>query len=143
MGVTLGEGAQSSVWILDLERGTRRQIAEADSYGPIWSRDGTLVTYRSSRGGTDALYRKRADGTGSEERLVERRSPPYPTDWSPDGRTLLFEEAAPNGGFDVWVYSGSAPALFLAGTFDQLYPTFSPDGRFVAYQSGQPNDENV
>ena len=141
--VTLSEGAQSSVWILDLERGTRRLIAEADSYGPIWSRDGALVTYQSRRGGTNALVRKRADGTGSEERLVERRSTPYPSDWSPDGRTLLFEEAAPNGGFDVWVYFGGAPTLFLAGTFDQRHPTFSPDGRFVAYQSGQPNDENV
>jgi len=146
VGVTFAEGAdgaRSSVWILDLERGTRRLIAEADSFGPIWSRDGALVTYWSSRGGIDALFRKRADGTGSEERLVERRSTPYPTDWSPDGRTLLFEEAALHGGFGVWVYSGGASTLFLAGTFDQRYPTFSPDGGFVAYQSGQPNDENV
>ena len=48
-----------------------------------------------------------------------------------------------NGGFGVWVYSGGASTFFLAGTFDQRYPTFSPDGGFVAYQSGQPNDENV
>ena len=143
LGVTLSKGAQSSVWILDLERGTRRLIAEADSYGAVWSRGGAFVTYRASRAGGDALFRRRADGTGSEERLAERRSTPYPTDWSPDDRTLLFEEAALHGGFDVWAYSGGPPTLFLAGSFDQRSPTFSPDGRLVAYQSGQTSDENV
>ena len=45
VGVTLSEGGQSSVWIFDLERGTRRLIAEPDSYGPIWSRDGAFIIY--------------------------------------------------------------------------------------------------
>jgi Tol biopolymer transport system component len=143
VGVTLGQGAQSSVWIFDLARGTRRLLAEADSYGSVWSRDGTSLTYAARREGTRGLFRKRADGTGNEERLVVRRSVSYPSDWSPDNQSLLFEESSTRGGFDVWVYSGGATSLFLPGNFDHRYPTFSSDGRFLAYQSGDPNDENV
>jgi Tol biopolymer transport system component len=143
VGVTLGQAAQSSVWIFDLERGTRRLLAEADSYGSVWSGDGSSLTYAARRDGTQGLFRKRADGTGNEERLVVRHSASYPSDWSPDNQSLLFEESSTRGGFEVWVYSGGAPSLFLAGTFDQQYPMFSSDGRFLAYQSGEPNDENV
>jgi len=133
----LVEGTNLHLWILDLERGSRRLlVSEGQCSAPIFSRDGAFVTYHSRRGGTTALYRKRADGTGDEERLVERSSRwPSPEDWSPDGKSLLFTEYTSRGDRDIWVYSAGKVAPLIASPFDEGEARFSPDGRFVAFQA--------
>ena len=134
---TVVEGTKIQVWIFDLERGSKRLFAsEAKCSSPIFSRDGAFVTYASDRGGTDALYRKRADGTGDEEHLVGPRfGAPSPEDWSPDGKSLLFTEWTSRGDRDIWVYSGGKAAPLIASPFDEGEPRFSPDGRFVAFEA--------
>ena len=128
-------GTRRHVWILDLERGTRRLLgSEGNNRDPIWSRDGRFITYASNRGADIVLCRKRSDGTGAEERLVVRRSGfTAPEDWSPDGQSLLFTEYSSRGDADVWIYSGGAPVPFLASPFNDEMPRFSPDGKFVAF----------
>jgi len=135
--VVLVEGTKLQLWIFDLERGAKRLIAsEGGCSTPIFSRDGVFVTYASSRGGTEGLYRRRADGTGDEERLMERGvGAPSPEDWSPDGKTLLLTEWTNHGDRDIWVYSGGKAAPLVASPFDEGDPRFSPDGRFVAFQA--------
>jgi len=135
--VVLVEGTKLQLWIFDLERGAKRLIAsEGRCSTPIFSRDGVFVTYASSRGGTEGLYRRRADGTGGEERLIERGvGAPSPEDWSPDGKSLLFTEWTNHGDRDIWVYSGGKAAPLVASPFDEGDPRFSPDGRFVAFQA--------
>jgi len=135
--VVLVEGTKLQLWIFDLERGAKRLIAsEGRCSTPIFSRDGVFVTYASSRGGTEGLYRRRADGTGDEERLIERGvGAPSPEDWSPDGKSLLFTEWTNHGDRDIWVYSGGKAAPLVASPFDEGDPRFSPDGRFVAFQA--------
>jgi eukaryotic-like serine/threonine-protein kinase len=133
----LAEGTKVQVWIFDLERGVKRLlVSEGESRTPIWSRDGAFVTYVSSRGGTGALYRRRGDGTGDEERLLVRRSEsPSLDDWSPDGRSLLFTEYTSRGDTDIWVYSGGKAAPLMASPFNEAQARFSPDGRFVAFEA--------
>jgi dipeptidyl aminopeptidase/acylaminoacyl peptidase len=128
-------GTRRHVWILDLERGTKRLLgSEGDNREPMWSRDGRFITYASNRGADIVMYRKRADGTGAEERLFVRRSGyTSPEDWSPDGQSLLFTEYSSRGDADVWIYSGGAPMPFLAGPSNEDAPRFSPDGKFVAF----------
>jgi Tol biopolymer transport system component len=61
----------------------------------------------------------------------------YPTDWSPDGKNLVFSAYSPA---DLWILSLSEPretARVLGAPADQLHANFSPDGRFVAYSSNE------
>ena len=61
-----------------------------------------------------------------------------PMDWSPDGRFLLYQEVDPQTGWDLWALpmSGDRTRIAIANTsFEERGGQFSPDGRWVAYQS--------
>ena len=131
------ENAKYRVWIFDLQRGTKRPlVSDGESRTPIWSRDGAFITYISDRQGGSALCRTRADGTGTQE-LLNLRSGAYPspTDWSPDGRTLLFSEYTDRGDSDVWIYTEGKARPLLASPSSEQSATFSSDGRFIAYDA--------
>ncbi len=62
----------------------------------------------------------------------------FATDWSRDGRFLLYRTHAPSTGWDIWALSleGDQALIPIAQTeFDESNPQFSPDGHWVAYES--------
>ena len=67
----------------------------------MWSPDGRFLVFSSGRDGADNLYRKRADGSGDEERLTKSDIPMWANSWSRDGQSLVFAGMGPNGNFDV------------------------------------------
>jgi len=67
-------------------------------------------------------------------------------DWSPDGKWLLVSQFDPFTGEDIWILpvDGSRPAgVFIRGPRSQSNAHFSPDGRFVSYQSNELGDTEV
>ena len=131
----LVEGTKRRVWVRDLERGAQRLlVSEGDSFQPIWSRDGRFITYWSTPGNT-AVFRKRADGTGSAELLMRGRQSLRLEDWSPDGRSLLFSEYTNRGDTDVWIYSDGKAMPLLSSPSNEAEARFSPDGRFIAFDA--------
>src|SRR5208283_4001503 len=77
--------------------------------------------------------------TPAEELLYSDGLDKYPTSWSPDGKFLLYTaESGLKSGFDIWVFplaAGAKPFPLLQTSVDGLNGQFSPDGRWVAYQS--------
>ena len=73
--------------------------------------------YRSNSKRPYNLYRKAADGTGSEDLLYADGAPKVPTSWSPDGRFLLFYRIEPKTLRDIWVLPLGNPTkpLSVAG----------------------------
>ena len=62
------------------------------------------------------------------------------TDWSADGQFLLYLSLGPQTDADLWVLPSTGdrkPWVFLKTSFRELYGRFSPDGRWVAYQSNE------
>ena len=108
---------------------------------PIWSADGQRVTYQSDREGNLGIFWQRADGTGHVEQLTkpEPGTGHMPDSWSPDGQTLLFE-AVKGGRFSLWTLSLREGKTERFGTVDStgtgINAAFSPNGRWVAYNSG-------
>jgi Tol biopolymer transport system component len=140
--VELIEDTTSSVWIVDLERGSKRLLV-AGGGDPLFSRDGAFVTYRSVRRGEQVFSRRRTDGTGEEERLFVR---PFgystPLDWSPDGRSLLFRADSSRDDSDVWLYSDGKTSPLLASPFNEWTARFSPDGRFIVFDVAEAGGED-
>jgi eukaryotic-like serine/threonine-protein kinase len=134
-GTVAGGTNKAQVWIFDLERGRKRLLTDGDSRDAIWSRDGAFMTYRSNREGGEVLCQKRTDGTAIEDCPVHRQNYPVPEDWSPDGRSLVFSDYTSRGDTDIWVYSNGKTTPLIATPFSEAAATFSPDGRFIAFEA--------
>jgi eukaryotic-like serine/threonine-protein kinase len=138
-------GQNVDVWIYDVARGLPRRFtfSPARDRQAIWSPDGRTIVYQSNPKGAADLYRKAADGTGAEELLYARGAENVATSWSPDGKSLLFFTLDPKTQRDIWVLpleGGPAgapgkPIPWLVTPFNERFPKFSPDGRWVVYES--------
>ena len=133
------------IWIYELERGTlSRLTVEGTNRNPVWAREGTQVTFTSNRAGPFDLYWKPADGSGQSEALLTRANSQFPTSWSPDGRQLAFYEVNPTTARDIWVLAqDDDPSPFLRTSFNERSPTFSPDGRWLAYVSNESGRDEI
>ena len=128
------------LWLLDAARTSRFTFDAASDRNPIWAPDGGRIAFISSRKGQFDLYLKSASGTGTEELLVESAEVKVATDWSDDGRFLLFYRVDPQTDRDLWVLpmeGDRTPWVFLKTPFDERNASLSPDGRWVAYQSNE------
>jgi dipeptidyl aminopeptidase/acylaminoacyl peptidase len=139
---------ESSVWVLELAEGTSPRRLTLPGSGsnryPIWSPDGQWVAFQSDRDADTAMWRQRADGAGTAEKITrpEKGVAHIPDSWSPDGQTISFTVIKPKLA-EIWTYSlqtrqtavfATAPGAALGRS------VFSPDGRWVAYQAAaQPN----
>ena len=139
--VVIGDASRAAtdIWIYDLQHGARTRLTFDSSlnYSPIWSPDGRQIVYWSTRkNGFPQLYRKAADGEGSDELLLASDTTDHPDDWSPDGRFILYE---PNPTVaELWLLPVSGdrkPAVFLGGEGGTLpgEGTFSHDGKWLAF----------
>ncbi len=134
----------TDLWLFDFLRGatTRFTFDPANDAFPAWSPDGTRIAFGSGRDGLMNVYQKLSSGAGDEELLLKSGEGKYPTDWSPDGRFLLYTTQ----GGDVWLLPLSGdrkPVPFLQTPFFENWARFSPDGRWIAYQSNASGRQEV
>jgi serine/threonine-protein kinase len=133
------DGATQQVAIVDLERNTTRRITfEWDNASPLWTADGSRLIFRSNiGGGARKLYWQAADGGGPPELLSKRNRDEVPT--SVNGDRLLFEDLDPQTHTDIWMMSlrdrTSKPLVRTSS--DESAARFSPDRRWIVYQSNQ------
>ena len=128
----LGRDGSSSIWLFDSDTGTPRTLpTEGDSHSPVWSPDASKIAFAS---GND-IYLMPADGSGPAKPLWTSDYQKLPSSWSSNDE-LAFVELNPKNELDIWVYkNGNADPLVETPVDDHL-PSFSPDGRWIAYQSG-------
>jgi serine/threonine protein kinase/Tol biopolymer transport system component len=113
---------------------------------PIWSADGAYIVFTSNRKGHLDLYSKPANLAQAEEPLLQDNADKVPADSSRDGKFLLYVKNSAGSG-DFWVLpliGDRKPFLFLSSLgFAISNPRFSPDGRWVAYQSNATGSSQV
>ena len=139
-GAPLVQGNRD-IWLWDSRSATRTRLTfdAATDAQPIWSPDGRRIAFTSNRTGAYNLHVRPSDGSGTDARFGPPVNDKAPTDWSRDGRWVLYYEVHPTTGRDVWALDMEAtdrPPRAVANTpADELQASFSPDGRWLAYQT--------
>jgi Tol biopolymer transport system component len=151
VAVDVLDGKQLDIWIYEMDQRppSRLTLDPADDTKPVWTPDGRRVAFASRRADsvTFNLYWERTDGSGEIEPLATSRDSQYPDSWHPLGRFLAYQERATRTNFDIWIlpFDGTdestlkagKPTVFLNSPFDEREAMFSPDGRWLAYQSNE------
>ncbi len=145
LGIDIGE---NDIWVLDLARGVRTRLTFgpiANAY-PVWSPDGQWIAYSTVRNGQTSIYRKRADGSGAEEVLLNGPSggsvdSVRPSDWSADGKELIYMQQLEPPKAAVWALPLEGERKPRQVLERGAQARLSPDGRWLAYasiESGTP-----
>ncbi|HEX3230503.1 MAG TPA: hypothetical protein VHQ95_16110, partial [Pyrinomonadaceae bacterium] len=140
---------QNDVWVADVARGslTRLSYDAGEDEVPAWSPDGRTVAWASTRSNLiRGIFRRRADGSGSEELVWRVDKHCHVNDWSPDGRFLVLEIVDPNTSGDLWLLdlNGTPSAtVFLQTPFNERNSRISPDGHWLAYVSDESGRDEV
>jgi Tol biopolymer transport system component len=146
VAVSVGTG-ETDLWVHDMDRRTLARFTFDPAYDtyPVWSPDGGRIAFYSLRGGKRDLYIKAASGAGADEVLFQSPTSKIPTDWSRDGRNLVFSENDPKTKHDLWTLDMETrkATLFLRTEFNEQQGQFSPDGRWMAYVSDESKSFQV
>ena len=131
------------VWVVEVARAvpTRFTFGRNNDGMAVWSPNGNRIACFSRRREENAdTYVKSSDGGGEARPVVATELDEWPSDWSGDGKYLLCSINDPKSGFDIAYLKiddkGEREAVrFLHTEFAEKAARFSPDGRFVAYES--------
>jgi Tol biopolymer transport system component len=134
------------IWTIDTAGGEPSRFTTSqfpDQY-PLWSPDGSTLVFSSTRNGHFDLYQKSAMESNPESLLLALPAPQakVATDWSADGRFLLFHHRGFKTSFDIWalpVTEDKAPFPVIQGPTLAVERDgqFSPDGNWIAYESDE------
>ena len=139
--LTLAVNGNSEIYRMDLR--TRRETRLTDNpaidTSPSYSPDGSHIVFNSDRGGSQQIYTMDANG-GNVQRISFGQGRYGTPVWSPRGDLIAFTRI--NGGkFYVGVMKpdGSGERLLTEGYLVEG-PTWSPNGRVLAFFREQPSD---
>ena len=147
LAVEINDGKQLAVWVYEWahDRPSQLTLNPAQNQKPVWTPDGRRIVFWSNRDVQQNLYWQRADGTGDAQRLTNSQHPQSPASWHPGGKILAFQETRPQTGADLMVvaiegdeltgWKPGTPTSFLSTAAIEREPMFSPDGKWLAYQS--------
>jgi eukaryotic-like serine/threonine-protein kinase len=137
LAVSIGDPG-GSIWVYDLVRGarTRYTFGGAGDRSPVWSPDGGQIAFSRYEAGASNIFVIASNGAGTEKPLYVAEKVKLPTDWSPDGKYLLFTQTPV--GFGVWLLPLAGelkPQEFFSAQLNTPDAHFSPDGHWVVYTS--------
>ena len=113
-----------------------------------FSSDGRRIAFVSERDGDSEIYVMNADGS-NQTQLTCNTVDDFQPAWSPDGKTIAFmSNRGPQGDMEIFLLDATATScdqnhetqLTTNNTSFDGQPTFSPDGKTIAFVSNRAPD---
>ena len=148
VALTINDGRGARVSVYDPERDNMTLLTFDDGFysPPVWSPDQRNVVFGSMGVG---ILQVRVDGAGPPQPLLETTVLSVPASFASDLR-LAYLEAGEGVDIRTVAVEGDGnrltagePEPFLATPFDEAPSRFSPDGRWLAYQSNESGQDEV
>ena len=129
------------IYVMAADGSAERRLtehAERDEHA-AWSPDGTTIAFDSQRDGDVSIWLMDADGS-SKRKLTNGRYP----EWSPDGKTIAFTNFvdASDEIFTIGI-DGSNLRRLTQNKYIDWFPSYSPDGRRLAFNSERFGGEEL
>jgi serine/threonine-protein kinase len=150
LALEVSEGSGTDIWVYDWQRDTMTRLTFTGTASiPLWSPDGRYIAFRALGAGMSVT---RSDGSGKPQPLTQSKNRQGPWSFAPDGKRLAFFDQDSKTSFDLWTMpleSDSAglragkPEVFLQTLADERWPSFSPDGRWMAYSSNESGSRQI
>jgi Tol biopolymer transport system component len=137
------EKGGNEIWVYDTQSKNSRMFAPGPGIvdKPVWAPDGERLLYSRGLGRGPQMYVK-ALADGEPERPMPAGDFQLATDWSRDGRWVLFQgENATDGDFGVVDLQSQELTWLLKTPANEMSPVFSPDHKwmsFITNESGRP-----
>jgi len=136
----------NDIWVYDLERrGIPTRVTRDEEYTalPRWTRDGTRIVYTKGD-----LYVRDWQAATPAEPLLSVSSHANPGSISPDGSVAVTftKDFEAGGTWDLWLVpleEDGEPRIYRATEHEEYDPAFSPDGRWIAYNSTESGDWEI
>jgi serine/threonine-protein kinase len=139
------EGPSHNLFVYDFDRGVLADITtDGVSHWPVWSPDGTQLSYRSGPMGRFTIWHVPADRSRAPQQVQATGVSQSAESWSPDGNAIAYTVAGPGNPARIMIASldGShQPESIDKEKAPEGSPKFSVDGRWLAYcsnESGKP-----
>src|SRR5262249_13199831 len=118
---------------------------------PYWSPNGDRIVFASNRNGgvINVFVKKTATGSGQDESLTANGNVTVPSQWSRDGRFIVYYETNPKTRSDIGVLpmegdeKDRKPIPFLQTEFAEVMAQLSPDSQWMAYTSNESGRREI
>jgi len=137
----------TDVWAIDLRRNvsTRLTFSPQNDFAPVWSPDSKSIVYTTFERRPGDLFVKRVDGTGPGQPLVVDKRRKVASQWTPDGKYIIYHAIAPGSQWRIEAFSIADKKMFqlvhtpAAAVLGQV----SPDGRWLAYSCDESSKAEI
>ncbi len=136
------------VWVVNLGRDIRSRLTfdPAPDMNPAWSPDGKKIAYNRVRTAGNQILIRAADGSGTEEVVLEQPGVFQLSDWSHDAKYMTLTATVTGQRTDLWIlplFGDRKPYAFVATPFSEADGMFSPDGNWIVYDSNISGNSEI
>jgi Tol biopolymer transport system component len=143
-------GTDQDVWVHDIERQLSSRFTTQGPFNnvPVWAPDGGTIAFATGRNRGVDIYQRKVGATSDDDAVLRVNAIPilFPSDWSRDGKYLMYYRTDTKTRLDTWVlplFGDRTPIKILGTPYNESQGQFAPGGKSFAFVSDEGGQQQV